>query len=246
MKRSVFSAIALALLVAAGSAPAQAQDRVERVQFAKGASSKAIQGRIAGEQGVVYIVGAREGQTLSVDLKTSNGANDFNVTAPGANEALFIGSTSGNSYRGTLPTTGDYRIQVYLMRNAARRNEAANYTLSIAVTGPSAGAVTRGSPDAKVAGTDYQATAMVGCALGAGAPLGRCKAGVMRFSGGEATVEITLPGSGQRHVYFKGTAAQSSNSPTGGFSARKDGDLNVISVGGKERYEFPDAFVTGD
>jgi hypothetical protein len=67
----------------------------------------------------------------------------------------------------------------------------------------------------------------------------------MRFGGGEATVEITLSGGGQRHIYFQGTRATSSDSPAGGFSVRKDGDLNVITVGGKERYEFPDAFVVG-
>ena len=38
---------------------------------------------------------------------------------------MFVGSTSGNRFSGVLPTDGDYAIRVYLMRNAARRNESA-------------------------------------------------------------------------------------------------------------------------
>src|SRR3954451_13491344 len=108
--------ITLSILIAGAVAPAHAQDRVERVQFAKGAGSKAIKGQIAGYKGVVYVIGARAEQTLTVDLTTSNGANYFNITAPAGDEALFVGSTSGTNYKRTLPTTGDYRIQVYLMR----------------------------------------------------------------------------------------------------------------------------------
>ncbi len=237
-------ALCLGAGLALSGASAVAQERTQRVQFARGASSATIKGQIKGDAGVTYVVGARAGQTLSVDLKTGNGANYFNVTAPGANEALFIGSTSGTTFRGTLPADGDYRIQVYLMRSAARRNEVANYSLTIGVSG--AVAHPHAGHDAMVPGTSYHATATVGCALTAAAPLGQCKAGVMRFGGGEATVEITLPGGAMRHIYFKGSQATGSDHPKGGFSARKSGgDLNIISVAGTERYEFPDAFVVG-
>ena len=37
----------------------------------------------------------------------------------------------GNHFLGTLPSDGEYTVQVYLMRNAARRNEVANYELSL-------------------------------------------------------------------------------------------------------------------
>lgn len=237
-------AIVLAALIAAGSVPAQAQEHVQRVHFAKGAVSNTIHGRITGREDVVYVVGASAGQTLSVDLKSSNGSNYFNITAPGHDEALFVGSTSGASYHGLLPVAGDYRIQVYLMRNAARRNETAKYTLTLAVAGTGA-ALPHARRDATVAGTGYQATATVRCAPRADTPLGACKAGVMRFGNDEATVEITLPDGSRRHIYFKGTEATSSDSRNGGFSVQKDSDRNIITVGGKERYEFPDAFVSG-
>lgn len=126
--------VGLALLLAT---PALAQDktRTERMQFAKGASAKAIKGSVKGYDGVNYVVGLRAGQTLKVDMKTSNASSYFNVTAPGADSAMFIGSTSGGSFKGVVPKTGDYTIHVYLMRNAARRGETANYTLTVGATG---------------------------------------------------------------------------------------------------------------
>lgn len=33
----------------------------------------------------------------------------------------------------TIPSSGSYMIDVYLMRNAARRDEAAEYTLTLSV-----------------------------------------------------------------------------------------------------------------
>ena len=42
-------------------------------------------------------------------------------------EALFVGSVSGERFEASLPSAGEYRIRVYLMRNAARRNATASY-----------------------------------------------------------------------------------------------------------------------
>jgi hypothetical protein len=123
----------VALLALTVPAAAQQGPRTERVQFAPGATAKAISGSIKGYAAVDYIVGAKAGQTLSVKLKTSNASNYFNVTAPGADAALFVGSTSGGEYTGVLPSSGDYKVSVYLMRNAARRGESAKYTLTVGV-----------------------------------------------------------------------------------------------------------------
>jgi hypothetical protein len=62
---------------------------------------------------------AGAGQTLTVDLKGSNLHNYFNVMAAGSENALFIGSSSGNSFRGLPPSDGDVRVRVYLMPTAA-------------------------------------------------------------------------------------------------------------------------------
>ena len=52
----------------------------------------------------------------------------------GADEALFNGPMNGNHFKAALPADGHYTIRVYIIRNAARRNEAAKYTLTVSVT----------------------------------------------------------------------------------------------------------------
>ncbi|MGQ2908305.1 MAG: hypothetical protein ACT6QU_10140 [Aliihoeflea sp.] len=78
-----------------------------------------------------YLLAVNAGQKLSVQLDTSNSSNYFNVTAPGADAALYNSSMGGNAASLTIPSTGTYVIDVYLMRNAARRNETARYSLTL-------------------------------------------------------------------------------------------------------------------
>jgi hypothetical protein len=80
------------------------------------------------------VVGAEAGQILSVDMQISNASAYFNVLPAGSEQALFIGSTSGNVADVPLSAAGDYTIRVYLMRNAARRDETAHYSLAIGLT----------------------------------------------------------------------------------------------------------------
>jgi hypothetical protein len=102
----------------------------ERVHFAKGANSATVAGRIQGDMTIDYLLGAKQGQSMNVSLATDNGANYFNIIAPGkGDEALFVGSTSSNQFEGTLPASGHDKVRVYLMRSAARRDEIANYRL---------------------------------------------------------------------------------------------------------------------
>jgi len=114
---------------------AQSPIRTWQVEFANGSSSKVIQGTIKGSETVDYVVHATAGQLMKVALKSNNGANYFNVLPPGESDvAIFVGSTSGDKYEGVLPAAGDYKIRVYLMRSAARRNEKASYTLTITLS----------------------------------------------------------------------------------------------------------------
>lgn len=130
------AALAMSAIALPIAAIAQApMPKPERVQFAKGTSSKTIKGTIKGDQSRLFVVNLRAGQKVSVKLVTSNASNYFNVTAPGAQQAMFIGSSAGNSFQDTVPSSGDYTIDLYLMRNAARRNETANFTITIGATG---------------------------------------------------------------------------------------------------------------
>lgn len=129
--------IAAALLVVADAGPqtAVAQERNVRVEFGRGQSSTVIRGAVRGYDGANYRVNVRAGQRLAVTMDSSNGSNYFNILGPGGGDALFNGSISGDFADIIVPDSGDYVVQVYLMRNAARRNEQARFTLRIEVTG---------------------------------------------------------------------------------------------------------------
>ncbi len=140
------------------------------VTFARGQSSATLNGRIRGSVDHSYIVNARAGQTLTVNFKPTNASAYFNILPPGSDgEAMFIGSSAGNRFSGPLTVNGPLVVQVYLMRNAARRNETAAYSITIGVTGRGAGAGgMRPSQDALVPGTNYNATAEIPCVTAAG------------------------------------------------------------------------------
>ncbi|MGO4836789.1 hypothetical protein AB4144_31540, partial [Rhizobiaceae sp. 2RAB30] len=144
--------VAAVIILVAMLAPAAAQEtRSQTVHFPRGMSSTTIKDDIKGREAVRYSLGVTAGQRMSVQLDTNNASNYFNVTAPGASEALFIGSTSGNSTSFEIPSSGNYVIDVYLMRNAARRNETARYTLTVAVEGAAA-SPSKPSPPASAGG----------------------------------------------------------------------------------------------
>jgi len=112
-----------------------AEIREERVQFSSGSSGTVITGTIKGEDVVDYVLRAGAGQRMVVTLETSNPSNYFNLLPADAPTALYNGSVDGGSYDGTLIRGGEYKIRVYLMRNAARRGETSDYTLSISIDG---------------------------------------------------------------------------------------------------------------
>ena len=114
---------------------ASAADRNEVVQFAPGASGASVSGAITGYDGVNYLLGASAGQTMQVLFSPDNGACYFNVLPPGSQTALFNGSVTGNEFSSRLPSNGEYTVQVYMMRSAARRGETCRYEVSFEIAG---------------------------------------------------------------------------------------------------------------
>jgi hypothetical protein len=226
-------------------ATAQGDIRTERVHFARGATSATVEETIQGYETVDYLLGAGAGQYMNVSLATDNSSNYFNILAPGETSvAMFVGSTSGNQYEGTLPAAGDYTVRVYLMRNAARRNETANYRLEMIITGSPNAAL---AGDALVPGTEYHATGLITCSMGGGQPTGSCEFGVKREGNGGGIVTVTKPDGRQRNIFFQnGTAisADVSQADPGEFSASKEADLSIVRIG-EERYEIPDGVIYG-
>ena len=105
------------------------------MRFAKGKSSATIAGTIKGDNSIAYMLNARAGQVMSILFSPGNSSCYMNVSEPGADSAVHIGSTSGNEYGANLTASGDYKTQVYLMRNAARRNEICKFSITFEVTG---------------------------------------------------------------------------------------------------------------
>lgn len=129
MLRSLMFSIAIL-----AAAPALADDvRQEVVRFAPGSSSSTLKSMVKGYQSVRYSLSVAAGQKMSVQLDSKNTSLYFNVTAPGADAAIYNSSINGNGTSITIPSSGEYVVDVYLMRNAARRNEVANYDLTIYV-----------------------------------------------------------------------------------------------------------------
>jgi len=122
------------LFIGCLNSPLLAADKTQEVKFAAGQSAATIKGSLKGYDTNSYLLVAQAGQTMSIQLKPSNLACYFNVMEPNADSAVFIGSTSGFGYSGALRVSGQQRVDVYLMRSAARRNEVCSYSISFAIT----------------------------------------------------------------------------------------------------------------
>jgi hypothetical protein len=246
MPHALFAALyAITLLLAAPAAAGQQTN----VVFAPGRHTVTLTGAIKGDADHGYLVAARAGQMLTVDFKPTNASAYINVIAPGSTgEALFVGSSSGNHFAAPVPADGSYRVLVYLMRNAARRNEVARYTLRVdlrdasAATMPAATAPSAG--DALVPGTGYHATADITCTTSDGGTPGPCKAGVIRRAGGITTIELTTPDGGHRRIFFTNGQATGSDAAAS-LDVRRQDDVQIIRIGAIEVYRVPDAFVVG-
>lgn len=232
----------------AGALFASDDIRVERVQFEQGKDSAIIESSITGYNTIDYVLGARQGQSMKVSMVTNNTASYFNILESGEDQvAMFNGSINGNHYEGQLPETGDYKIRIYLMRSAARRNETAKYTLTVSITGSAEAAQPMGpapATDAKVKGTPYHATGQLPCSMG-DAPQGsmQCDFGVIRGEPGNAQVHVTPPGGFERVLTFIGEKVTSEGSTL--FKASKSGDIWLIDVNEYEHYWIPDAVIIG-
>lgn len=106
-------------LLAVSSTVLADETRVVRVIFKDGHAS--IKGRLEGYETVDYVFPAGAGESIQIHFDGSKGlSNYFNLSAPGAIEAIHIGSSVGDDFDGVARTGGDYTARVYLMRNDAQ------------------------------------------------------------------------------------------------------------------------------
>ena len=133
MKKQLMAIAATAALL---FVPAMAKNKVttHQVHFAKGTTGSTIKGHVKGYDIVNYKLGAKAGQSMHVSLRSKKAFMNIFEPGKGAGDgAMFGGSTEGGKYRGVQPESGTYTIQVFLMRNEARRGTNAPYTLEIGI-----------------------------------------------------------------------------------------------------------------
>ncbi|MDQ4120167.1 MAG: hypothetical protein M3209_01710 [Acidobacteriota bacterium] len=105
----------------------------ERVRFAPGKSSTIVSGKISAGDEKTYLVGARAGQTMSLDI-TEGGANNdvvFYIIAPDG--SLPMGSAGESAeydarWTGKLPKSGDYKVVV-----GAIESKNVNFRMSVEI-----------------------------------------------------------------------------------------------------------------
>lgn len=100
-----------------GGAMAGADDAAEivsgtqRVQFEKGTSGTTITGVLNPNNSVRYVIGARDGQFLNVNVNSRGGALDYKIQNPDKSALLDLIS-SDRPYRGQLWQSGDHVVEI--------------------------------------------------------------------------------------------------------------------------------------
>ena len=95
-----------------------------RVQFRRGASSATVQGKVSIALSDTWVIGARAGQVMTVQLTSPRGSVRFMLMTSRTTTSLADNTTS---WTGTLPETGDYLI---LVDTGAK---AATYSMTISI-----------------------------------------------------------------------------------------------------------------
>lgn len=111
----------LAVLALSYSA-AFAQNRGARISFPRNASEATRSGVIKGYETVTYTFRVMNGQSVRVKLTSGNPNVYFSVNGAGGAIRFWEGSIREN---------GNYKVTVFLFRNAARRGTRASYSLNV-------------------------------------------------------------------------------------------------------------------
>ncbi|MEG4580179.1 hypothetical protein QUA71_11280 [Microcoleus sp. MON1_C5] len=97
--------------------------RQQEIQFKRGASSAEVKGGVARGEVMIYLINAKQGQTMNVEIQSVEGNAAFKVVDPNTN-AVAEGE---KSWSGEVPQTGQYQIVVGTERGGA------SYTLSVSI-----------------------------------------------------------------------------------------------------------------
>ncbi|WP_156035066.1 hypothetical protein [Microbulbifer sp. HZ11] len=116
------------------------QPIVEKIQLHKQRNGPfefaGVKGTLSGGNTIEYLIEAKTGQSLELDLRSDHAQASYRITAPAAPRALHRGQGRHSMYSVTLPRDGTYRVLVYLMDAAAKNGERAEFFLNIRIRNP--------------------------------------------------------------------------------------------------------------
>jgi hypothetical protein len=114
MNRKAVKVILVVLALAAFASEAAADGIKKRVRFPRGSTSTVLRGSVIRGDRDTYLLGAREGQTMTVRITSLENNAVFQIYKPGGKETVE-GAGEGEDameWSGELPATGDYVIVV--------------------------------------------------------------------------------------------------------------------------------------
>jgi len=133
--KKIIKTLLLSTLISVTSFSVLAKNIDQKVSFLQGSTHTTLNGKFQGYDDVRYRVYAKNGQILKFNINSLGNLAYVNIFAPGKkpskDKALLIGSTVGFKGELTLPVDGDYIVQVYQMRNSARKNKTVKYNLDL-------------------------------------------------------------------------------------------------------------------
>ena len=120
----------LLLMIAVGmiaASPSNSQTE-RRIQFPKGKSSTVVRGS-TGSSGVTYVLRARSGQKIVIDLSPAGGIGIKVETTGRYGHMVMLREESGGHYEVGLEETGDYTIFV-----GSTSGRPVSFTMKVGVT----------------------------------------------------------------------------------------------------------------
>jgi len=133
--KKIIKTLLLSTLISTTSFSVLAKNFEQKVNFLQGSTSTTLTGKFQGYDDVRYRISAKNGQVLKYNVNSLGNLAYVNIFAPGKkpgkDNALLIGSTVGSKGELALPVDGDYIIQVYQMRNSARKHKTVKYNLDV-------------------------------------------------------------------------------------------------------------------
>lgn len=127
MKSVIFLLSLLIAFIMACGGEAKAQT-VKRIEFGKGKSSAAVKGN-TGTNGVTYVLKAKSGQKLVLNLSPTSKVGIKVETVGRYGETVLLREERGGSYQVGLEESGEYTIFI-----GSTNNKPVQFTLTVKIT----------------------------------------------------------------------------------------------------------------